>query len=481
VTVLSSHSFASKCSVLISDIVLTAMYNNNSVSGGGFWELRYLSHLHYAAPYVGALFAINQPIASLQLRKIEALARITSVLAKSSVCLTLTAAAIFWAMGPLQNDSYDKTHIYFSAIPLLAFVYWRNISHVLREHHNHFLSWIGQYSLEIFLLSRHMLYHQKLLIFIPGYPQLNFAVVCIVIVFLGRLLHNLTQIIVGFILPENDEQNSIVQAAAFIAGLLALYTFAKLLCWADLVTVGSAVTINIILGILLYQIIMDLTWSEHQAMSEGRNSSTDGPESNMTKISVPISGVTSIFILTLGCFGWASHNGKVSMSDRLRNVYVNRGLWLPISSCSVRGELNGINYFGYEDCDEFIVGKKWVWPIESMSYGFRSRGGSDIKASLMNKRLTFIGDSSVRSLFYSLCRFMGDHDAGGFEGIGGHSDLRRLFPSANIEFKWSPLSVDVVAKLKGMRTTGFLAGRPMPDLIVAGGGAVSTFEVVLPR
>jgi hypothetical protein len=66
---------------------------------------------------------------------------------------------------------------------------------------------------------------------------------------------------------------------------------------------------------------------------------------------------------------------------------------------------------------------------------------------------------------------MGDYDAGGYEGVASHSDLRRLFTSANIEYRWSPLSVDIVSKLKSMRTTGFSSGKPRPDLLIAGGGA----------
>jgi hypothetical protein len=46
-----------------------------------------------------------------------------------------------------------------------------------------------------------------------------------------------------------------------------------------------------------------------------------------------------------------------------------------------------------------------------------------------------------------------------------------LFPSANIEYKWSPLSVDVVSKLKSIRTAGFASAKPLPDLLVAGVGA----------
>jgi hypothetical protein len=65
---------------------------------------------------------------------------------------------------------------------------------------------------------------------------------------------------------------------------------------------------------------------------------------------------------------------------------------------------------------------------------------------------------------------MGDNDAGGYEGVASHADIRRLFPSANLEYKWAPLSVDIVSKLKSLRSTDFSSGKPKPDLLVLGGG-----------
>eukprot|EP00804_Cyclotella_cryptica_P005067 CCRYP_011503-RC/>CCRYP_011503-RC protein AED:0.06 eAED:0.06 QI:192/1/1/1/1/0.75/4/766/1109 len=460
------------CLMLLSDVTLTKLVGDDSMARM-FWEWRSLTHLHYLAAFSGAVYAINQPISSLQLRRIESLSLITNIIAKGSMFLVLIGATISWAAGPLQHFSYNNTHTYFGIVPILTFLYVRNLSHGLRENHNRLFSWMGQYSLEIFLLSRHTLFHGKFAIFVPGYPNVNFVVVCVVILFTARALNNLTQILRQMLLPENEEQNSIILASAFTFGLLILYSFAKLLCWTDLLTLGSIFTITIILGVLLYQTIMDTTWLEYRSRSQGRPSSTEAAESNVTKVIVPISGVMSVFTISLVWYGWACYSGTIGALNMSCIDHVNRGFWLPIHACSVRSSLQeSINYFGYEECEDFIVGKQWVWPNDDpINCGFRFRGINDIKSSLLQKRVTFIGDSSVRSLFYALCRSMGDYDAGQYEGVASHSDLRRLFTSANIEYKWSPLSVDIVTKLKSMRTTGLSSGKPMPDLLIAGGGA----------
>jgi hypothetical protein len=463
--------FCWQCLIVTSDIIFSRFLKHDLATKSVFWEWRYLCHLHHLAPYAGALFAINKPTASLQIRKLESYSFVISTMAKGSVCLALTTAVIAWAVGPLQRYTYDKIHSVFGVVPLLAFVYWRNLSYGFRSNHNHFFSWVGQYSLEIVLLSKHTMYHDSFAVILPGYPHLNFLLLCIGVIVVARLLNNLTSILRQLLVPENDEQSSFMQATTFTAGISVLYLFSKLLCWADLITVGSIATIVIILGVLLYQVIMDMSWSEYQSLSTGRQSSADTAESNVTKISVPLSGIMSIFVVAASWYGWTTYIGATTALDATCINDVNNGFWLPINACNVRSELNdGVNYFGYAECDNFMIGKEWTWPKEYSHCGFRFRSGNDIRSSLLHKRVTFIGDSSVRNLFYSLCRSMGDNDAGGYEGVASHADIRRLFPSANLEYKWAPLSVDIVSKLKSLRSTDFSSGKPKPDLLVLGGG-----------
>ena len=433
------------------------------------WEWRYLSHLHHLAPFAGVIFAINKPISSLQLRKLESYSAITATLAKGSICLALTAATTAWAAGPLQQYSYDRTHAYFCVAPLLTFIYWRNLNQSFRSHHNHFLSWIGQYSLEIFIVSKHTMRHEGFFTVLLGYPDLNFLLVSMGIVFVSKSLYHVTNVLRQILIPGNGEHNSGVQVSSFATGIIpVMYIFAKLLCWTDMVSVGSITTIVIIIGVLLYQVIMDMFWSEHQSQLTNNQPSSDATQSSITKISVPISGIMSIFLIGATCYGWASYSAATNTIDESCIDDVNNGYWLPINACNARNSLkDGINYFGYADCEDFVVGHEWIWPKEYMYCGFRYRSSNDIKLSLLHKRVTFIGDSSVRSLFYSLCRSMGDFNAG-YEGINQHADLRRLFPSANIEYQFSPLTVDIVSKLKSIRT---ISGKPKPDLLLAGGGA----------
>lgn len=416
------------------------------------------------APLAGAIFAINKPVASLQLRKLESHARITAILSKGIVFLALAIVTIMWGVGPLNRFSYSQTHSYFGVIPLLSFIYTRNLSHHLRLHYNQFFACIGRYSVEIFVLSKHTMYHGSLTVLLPGYPHLNFLIVSAVIIFVAKLLNNVTNILRQF-LVDNDNQNSISSISAYAAGVLVAYLFAKLLCWVGLDSIGSIITIVIMLGVLLYQVIMDMTWSEYESI--GRQSPAS-LTTNMTKVSVPVSGVAAIFFVAATCYAWSS-SLFIAPSQPCINE-VNNGFWLPVDACTARSRLkDSVNYFGYAECKDFDVGKEWFWHPDN-NCGFRSRDSHDIKKSLLDKRVTFVGDSTVRNLFYSLCRSLGDNDAGGFEGVTSHADIRRLFPHVNLEYKWSPLSVDTVSKLKSIRTTDFSI-KPKPDLVLASVGA----------
>lgn len=386
-----------------------------SSARGTLWELRYLCYLHNLAPVVGVMFAINKPIASFQLRKLESQSVFIAALSKGIVCLAVTTATIIWASGPLQRDSYSKTHVHFGVVPLLAYIYLRNSSRRFRSHHSRFFSWIGQYSLEIFLLTKHTLFHDSLFVILAGYPHLSFLLVATGIICLSRLLNNLTRVM-SQVLISHHEENSTTHISTFSIGVLCLYLFAQMLCWADLVSTGSIATIVIILGVLLYQVIMDMSWDGHQRSSG--HLSTPAGGSGGTKMVVPISGVTSICLLTAIWYGWASITGASSVLDASCLDFVNNGSWLPINACHVNtGSSESINYFGHSECGNYTVAKEWIWPKKYSKCSFHFRSDNDIRTALLHKRVTFVGDSSIRSLFYSLVRSMGDHNAGGYEGV----------------------------------------------------------------
>ncbi|EED93511.1 predicted protein [Thalassiosira pseudonana CCMP1335] len=460
--------FVVACIIFISDFVFTQALKYDMPNE--VWELCYISHLNRFTAFA----------ASLQLRKLESSRTTVNVLAKSSICLALAAATFYWSSGPLQLSTYNMSHPYFGLIPLLTFVYWRNSRIIFREHHIAAFAWIGRHSLEIYLLASTF---GKTLVLWPGYPRCNFSAVSGLILYSSRLINDLVQVMRQMLLPENNEKKCIKHVLFVGVGTLILYWFGLALCWADMVTTGTMTVITIISGLALFQTVMDETWTEHASSSKGSkretqssNSPDDVDVSSAIKTKSRLLGAASVLLLVVVWYGWSALSGLFpSMPmDASCADSVNDGLWVPINSCLDRGILhrdyNAMNFFDAEVCVS-TAAKQWGWPANpNMHCGFRYRSDTEIQARLRGKRLVVIGDSSVRSLYHSLCRSMGDGSAGGYEGISSHYDSSRTFGSTTIDYKWAPLSFDVVAKLKNMRNDFVTPGKHRPDIILAGGG-----------
>ncbi|KAL7540254.1 hypothetical protein ACHAXR_009980 [Thalassiosira sp. AJA248-18] len=443
------------------------------------WEWYCASHLHHWAAFCGMIFAINQPIASLQLRKLESLPILSNVMAKGIIYVALSAAVLVWSAGPLQMSrfAYNISHPYFGIIPVLAFIYSRNINTSTREHHIGVLSSLGKYSLEIYLLHHHAFTDTGCIVFIPGYPRCNFLLVSILLLFAARVLHHLTTILRHMLLAK-DEESKCIEFASYTAAVIALlYTLARALSWADMVSFGTICTITIVCGILLYQTIVDMTWAEY--LDSGvehaqRYRSPPDPGLSIKLLNMVSPSLIAWLFVTAVCV-WSF---SVGVSQPC-GATANNGHWISLNPCLSRGKLHrefhATNYIDPNECSEPNSNLQWAWLGNSQhtqcSYQFRA--DMEVRQKLQGKNVILIGDSSVRSLFQSLCRFMGDHNAAGYEDTTpSHSDSIKTYGSSTLEYKWAPLSIDIVTKLKSLKNSGFAAPmKRQPDLVITGGGA----------
>jgi len=399
--------------------------------------------------------------------------------------MTLGAVVMVWTAGPLQmsRSAYNISHPYFGIIPVLAFTYLRNICGAMREHHVGIFSSLGKYSLEIYLLHHHAFTDSGCILFIPGYPRCNFALVSMLLLFAARVLHRRSIILRHMLLPENEERKCIQHASSIVVGLAILYTLARALSLANMVSVGTISTITIVCGILIFQTVVDMTWAEYRdtglklahrsALSDPALSfNLDMDESSAAKISPPLIG-TLVFVIAW-CV-WTFFSNALQPCG----ATANNGHWVPVNPCLARGKLHrqfhAANYIGPSECSESNNNLEWSWPEnrQHTHCRYRYRNDIEVQQKLHGKKVVLIGDSSVRSLFQSLCRFMGDHNAGGFEDTTpSHSDAIKTYGSTTFEYKWAPLSVDIVTKLKVLKNSGFVASmKRRPDLVIAGGGA----------
>lgn len=434
------------------------------------WEWYCVSYLHHWAPFIGAIFAINQPIASLQLRKLESLSLLNNTFAKTLLSGTLIALALAWAAGPLRKSAavYNVSHPYFGIIPTLLLVNMRNVSCWLREHHIGMLSWLGQYSLEIYILH----HHASSILLIRGYPRCNFLAISMILILTARLLHNVTLVIRHMLFPSNEEEKCYQNTVMCSVVIMILYAVACILKWAETISLGTISTITMIVGILLYQALMERTWSDYSETAPRRNHFDDDEETEeagTTKISPTLLATLSIFLM-----GFAFYQNVLTSSSQSCNPNdANKARWVPLNACMARAKLgrdfDAMNYFGPTQCSTLNTTEQWAWPENKCGFHYHSR--NEVQLKLEEKRIVFIGDSSVRNLYHSLCRFAGDLSAGGYEGTSiSHSDASTSIGSTSLEFKWAPLSVDITTKLRGIKASLSTEGEGGPDIIIAGGG-----------
>lgn len=88
-----------------------------------------------------------------------------------------------WFLGQHQSEdkyAYNRWHPYVSIVPIVGYLLVRNCHPVLRKTHSSAMAWVGQITLETYVLQFHIfMCHnvQHILMFVPGFPVVNCLIV----------------------------------------------------------------------------------------------------------------------------------------------------------------------------------------------------------------------------------------------------------------------------------------------------------------
>jgi len=433
-------------------------------TGGAMWEWYFRSSLDHWSTFLGMLFALNFPITSLFFRKLEAQPLYLQVPAKGFMAVAMIAALYWWVTGPFQEAKldYNQTNAYYGWVPLMAYIYLRNLTPWLRGHSLDLLHQIGKTTLETYLMQHHIWLTsdaKSLLILIPGWPKVNFLLVSIIYVVLSRRLYQLTLFLRGMVLP-NDRNACIRNLAYLTLSLVGSIGIAFALRSADMLNFTAIAFVSIALGSYLFFHIVYSTEAE------------GSPRPDAVKLaSFGFGGAFTLFLLGFAWTGMAGIGaGKIQPLPSTCASSVNAGEWIAIDACSeeARGQAfreHGVDSLG--TCSAVTDTFVWGWKSTPSSSLCRiaPRDKKSLLKTLSHRRIVFIGDSTVRHVYYSLCRLLGSADAGMYDtGIERHADFQETFGKTTVEFKWSPFAPDVNAKLQQVAGT-------KSDVVVLGGGA----------
>jgi len=532
-------------------------------NGGGLREFYFRAHLHHWSSFIGMLFAINHPVSSLLMRKLEAMTlmnnsykSIQGVISKVTMGIVLLCAVGIWWIGPFDTSTYiyDATNPYFTFIPILCYVYFRNVTPAFQQHHIELFKTIGIFSLEIYILHHHLLLsssttggvgngRSRLLHLLPGYPSLNILLTVISLLLLARVLKTTTTVITASLLTNNTNNNNntssnniTIRAAAdtttrnnvgVLITILALVHVISLLLYSmRSITISTVSTVTIIFGYVLYQTILDATWSRYRSSS--RMSAPDNQkysradvvgeedEATIVKMSPPIIGTMVLFLLGIGWRVVLTSSGGTTIPTISNNAYhnninrqtsvicgraANEGIWTTLDLCTQfqkgileREHTTGFNYGECTGMDTQV--HQWAWVrnsnrVDQQRYqpssshcNLHYRSPPELLQNhLSHHHILFIGDVTTRHLFHATCRALGDTNAGAYDSISSSVDsmesrmVRYYGSDTVVEFWWAPLANDILAKLKVVRQQqqqqggGGTGVDDKIDLVVAGGGA----------
>ncbi|GMI46753.1 hypothetical protein TrCOL_g1699 [Triparma columacea] len=417
-------------------------------TGGQMWEWYFRTTLDHWSTFLGMIFAANYPVTSLWLRKVEALPPMKEWIIKLSTLLALLCAFVWWVRNPFseQKLAYNLTNCYFGFIPLITYIFVRNIHPKLRSRSMNLLHTIGKTTLETYLLQHHLWLTsnaKSLLVLLPGWPKCNFMFVTIIYFFASRRVYSLTMYIRGMLLP--NDLNFCLRSLSAITGAVVLSLFFSTI----LSSPGAIGSVALVLGILLHfalSNVMKSPWATATAPNV-----VTAPKSPSTSVKLlPAIVVATIVILSINCFDHYSQNVAASSIAALPpscKIHAAEGAWVNVDGCSE--SMKGISYHdakisSFSQCNSL---QSWGWSAQppSSRCRFVHRSSKDLKKTLAGgRRIVFLGDSVVRETFFSLARLLGYNVPMPYEK---HSNIEVEVGTLKLVFYWAPFVSDLKASI----------------------------------
>ena len=171
------------------------------------------SRLDHCATWVGMLCAYNYPyiekfLLYLDKKHDNRRAQQVALLLKIWITVALFGVLLIWFHFILMQERqfYMVIHPFTSWIVILIYLWFRNMHPVLRSHYLGLFSWLGKITLETYLSQIHIYMigdAQKILIYIPRYPMLNFMLATVIYVAVSYVLFYQTLFFNTYVFPKN--------------------------------------------------------------------------------------------------------------------------------------------------------------------------------------------------------------------------------------------------------------------------------------
>lgn len=171
-----------------------------------------LFRLDHWATLVGMLVAYNYPYYERFIKFLDNKEDNRNRIFKESLRIMITVILItifiiwFYYILLMDRHTYIKVHPFTSFVPIIVYIWLRNLYPILRTHHLNVLTWLGKVTLETYLSQIHIYMigdAKKILTYLPNYPLLNFMLATAIYLFVSLHLFRLTVFFSAYLLPKD--------------------------------------------------------------------------------------------------------------------------------------------------------------------------------------------------------------------------------------------------------------------------------------
>merc|ERR1712130_100471 len=194
----------------LSFIFITVLFESRTIFNIFFWPLKPLltySHDgddtlhewyfrlgldHYIA-WVGMVCGYFRTTFQNKLDELEKKSVLKQWIVKGPITLVLLSATTFWYTYIYKHEKYkyNSMHPYWEFIPILTWLWCRNLTKTLRSYYLHMFAWWGRLTLESYISQLHILLTNNatsLILLIPGYRMITLVVMSVFFSICSKLL-----------------------------------------------------------------------------------------------------------------------------------------------------------------------------------------------------------------------------------------------------------------------------------------------------